>query len=461
MGNKVSPAKAKVAQPSSKQETNTLNMYQDLINMGFNETIAMKAAKKFPNDLNQAIDCIGKSNTKITKEINIDNAHNDDEDQKNEYDILDDADNQHKSIQYDHTCSDIQTCEALNRLIIALQFHQMYKTKEKDHIDKICEYFMTNKHYIINDYHHILQYHLNEDHMSQQYQHKEFKLIHDRITQKNNNLTCDVNKCGAYIRNNRQREHDWKDKGNKINDKSVLSYINVLDSIHCHFLHSIDVGYRIIEELATDENNNDNMNDVNICSDNQLFILKSYLESKRKKLQNIRGTDRIQNNKFMTQLSTTNKINSNSVNEHKIQQNEDDKENENKNNESVGTIHEYLTELKSTFDTIKHKPKKKKKKPEPDYSFGIRYDYWGHGDECGFDCKYVKPKYNCLKDELMKNTIYCLDMNVFYDVYEKGKDLMNTSHIIKSLLCEYNHKKYGYKINIGTPLTLNHILSVL
>eukprot|EP01084_Bolivina_argentea_P081610 147772_1 len=157
MGNKLTKSR------NSKHEQAVLNMYQQLINIGFDDNTSMLAAHKYAKNLNKAIDFIQKSNlnqgTKDDnnnndgKRINInDNTH---ETQKAVYEKLDDE-------PLDNCC--IGNCISLNRLIIILKFYKNHNDiNDENDIDKLSKYLILNREYLLNDYHHILNVHLNED----------------------------------------------------------------------------------------------------------------------------------------------------------------------------------------------------------------------------------------------------------------------------------------------------------
>lgn len=104
---------------------------------------------------------------------------------------------------------------------------------------------MINKERIINDYHHLLSQHLNEDYVSDTNNHNAFECIYIILNDK-----LDARKianCNIYISTNRQRERQKMFKSGK---KSQLALcIELLDTIHCYFMHSVDIGCRIIDKL--------------------------------------------------------------------------------------------------------------------------------------------------------------------------------------------------------------------
>ena len=103
-----------------------------------------------------------------------------------------------------------------------------------------------------------------------------------------------------YKRNNRDRN----------NNDNIYKDINVamdlLDSIHCYFIHSVDQGIRCFK---SDHDNKENeevqerkTNENDEYFDSEISILRNRL-SKRK---GIIGLNRIKQNKFITQIITNN-----------------------------------------------------------------------------------------------------------------------------------------------------------
>eukprot|EP01084_Bolivina_argentea_P000172 324_1 len=230
---------------------------------------------------------------------------------------------------------------------------------------------------------------------------------------KRNNLQCDIKTCKIYKRNNRQRESD-----NISSDNDVLNYIiDILDSIHCYFIHSVDTGYRILDGIH--ESSDDSKDDKSIYYDKQLLTLKSHLKSKRKEIEQIRGGLRVQNNKFMTNIISVKQMNETEIKS---------------NNESFNDDNERMENA--------------------EYCFGYQFcttNRWGVA---------INKKYSCLKEEIVTNKIYSLELNVFNAAHEKARSLLNNSEIIKTFKAKYT-ESYGEEIQEGRSLDIIHILSVI
>ena len=89
-------------------------------------------------------------------------------------------------------------------------------------------------------------------------------------------------------------------------DKDLSFFIDLLDTIHCYFIHSVDCGYRVIDNIYNDDDMKMN-NDSNI--DLELKGLKSYMIDKCVLLSSVRSEDRIINNRFVSNITFTETIN--------------------------------------------------------------------------------------------------------------------------------------------------------
>lgn len=300
--------------------------------MGYDPNIAAIAAKLYPYDLHQAIDYIEAQNTSSQPQnmmqhqfiapskpkhiVNKDSIvpYNDGisnitskaarkippKQNTMSNNSIHNIVQEFKQNQEEVSCPSIDKCFALDRLVFSLRFYQKINEEDTETaMNELSQYVMTNGHYIINDYHHMLSHHLNEDNVPKSFQYEQFKCIYNKIMNDKQNQ-CDVTKCKIFVRNNRQRETNKISK--YVLDPAAVAMIDTLDSIHCYFIHSVDIGYRIVTDI-TDTNNNDDEKDAKICHDKELRNLRQYLSSKREKLKILRGDNRFANNKFMTTIA--------------------------------------------------------------------------------------------------------------------------------------------------------------
>eukprot|EP01084_Bolivina_argentea_P132643 234092_1 len=156
-----------------------LSTYSQLINMGFEDKLSFDAANKFPTNINKAIIYIeqntnnGSSKIQIQqpkydkKQINTDETQQSEKltniKQKVTTNVIDHRQNlsfkfqnvKHKQFM---NCS-VETCLSLQRIINLLKYYNgLHDTA------KLSQFTLSiMRKYLVNDYHHILEHHLNED----------------------------------------------------------------------------------------------------------------------------------------------------------------------------------------------------------------------------------------------------------------------------------------------------------
>eukprot|EP01084_Bolivina_argentea_P017368 32455_1 len=363
MGNKTS------MRSNNQQKTSgyVLLMYQQLISRDFNDKISMIAAKKYPNNLEKAVNFILNSQSKLI-------------------------------------CKGDEECVPLNRLIKMLKY---YKAQTVDDNEKIDAYFNENKKFIINDYHHILDCHLNEDKISTLESNNNFECIYNILINDKNNLNCDISKCIIYERNTRDRN---------INDdnKDINVAMDILDSIHSYFIHSVDTGVRYF--ISNHEDDEKKTERIDNYFDSEICMLRERL-SKR---NGIIGLNRIKQ-KFMTQTT---------INKQKIENKDEDEENAEDN------------------------------ETDNDYNFGLRFNYYKGKKSWWGDYKKLSAKYANLKEELLKNKINKIGIVAFNNTLQKAQTFKNQSKFVKNIKCTYDDYSY-YGIKHRSLLSLHHVLSVI
>eukprot|EP01083_Nonionella_stella_P240223 839977_1 len=303
----------------------------------------------------------------------------------------------------------VKECESIQRILrLMMQYKNQTETEENSqHMDKINDYQT-----YINDYHHILDKHLNEDRISAAQCNQQFELIQQQMI--DNNLSCDINKCKIYTRNNRARELDAIEVKHSENESEHV-LVNLLDNMHCYFIHSIDIGYRVIRGLNHEHKQKDS---DNMVYDSRIEHLKSYLKSRRENLKQTRGENRFTNNKFTTCLLTSSIENANDV-----------------DSKTDGGV----TAVESGSNT----------EDDTQYRFGAKLDYWSNTHQ---------PKYASLKEELIANKIYKIEIHIFDKAYKKAEYLVQKAERIKSI--KSNREEY-YGIAHNSLLSVDNVLSVL
>ncbi len=274
-------------------------------------------------------------------------------------------------------CKSVEECLSLKRLINVLLIHK--KGIDMNNNDLIS-FIHENKREILDDYHHILYEHLNEDKTSQTECNEQFNLIYKCIFNNKNNVFCDISNCCVYLRNNREREKTLVEY-----ETDLAVYMDIVDSIHCYFIHSVDSGYKILDYNFDDDEKdiNENENENEICfNDFKFEKIQKYINLRRKHVIEARGLQRFSHNKYQTNLDEINNNNNNNNSEF----------NSDENGNNV---------------------------------FGFSNDYWSNEYKS-------RRKYRSLQEELLNNKIYSIDQTIWNSVYKKSEILMN-SYSIKSI----------------------------
>eukprot|EP01084_Bolivina_argentea_P276004 470825_1 len=323
----------------------------------------------------------GEALIAFDRELTLDNAL-DDNDEEFDDEKENNSDNgmiQHATTEFFNNCKSLKNCESLQRIICILQF---YKNSFNDEEKTMIE-IRTKYRHILNDYHHILNKHLNEDILLMSVCNEQFECIYKEIM--DNELECDINECLIYLRNNREREKTLVEY-----ETNLAVYMDILDSIHCYFIHSVDFGFRMIVKPPIDDKND------SVAYDAEFASLKAYLSPIKKNLETIKTKNRL-SNKFITETKF-------------YENSEESKEEKNEEN------------------NVSYCCK------DGEYNFGQHFEYW-NGSK--------KPKYSTLKAEITANKIFCIDMDAFNEVFKKANVLLHNSNVIKAITsCKENKMNY-------------------
>eukprot|EP01084_Bolivina_argentea_P252505 423846_1 len=184
---------------------------------------------------------------------------------------------------------ELQQCESLQFLVSVLTSYHMFIN---DHEEKQNVTAFNNQHItkILNAFHHLLNMHQ-----------VEFEDIYDKlIAQCNNTKICKSSNCLMLKRNHRDRaglaQNDAVLKEKYFNSTTMkdTAMQQFLDTIHCHYFHSFDSGYRLSK---TDKNhvqhmvNSDDSKQDEImyyATDKMVKAIKHYHKIMKK--QNYRNT---------------------------------------------------------------------------------------------------------------------------------------------------------------------------
>eukprot|EP01084_Bolivina_argentea_P170500 295437_1 len=326
----------------------------------------------------------------------------------------------HKTLVCDNIS--VESCEYLDMLITILNKYNSFNIDGIDMLMTINCYIhlLCNKHDNDNDF--------------------------DFIFNKMKLSTHDIRQCDAYKRNTRDRSCTNE------NYIKLNASIQILDKIHCYFIHSYDIGQRLTinerEAIMNDTKVDNDETNINITFFNQdILKLQKTLNAKSSKYKDCISRSEKRNNSKCNQILP--------INEEK--------------------------------DTMQNRYNM--------YCFGTPfcYDYKGETNTNNaintIDmCPHITPKYVSLKQELISNNIAALTMDQFNNEYRKtllhyqslyckqtftpyeeysvfDKTLLatwkaNVDFILSLMVyCNYTAVQYEYSKNCrNTPLNMGRIM---
>eukprot|EP01084_Bolivina_argentea_P204369 349013_1 len=308
-------------------------------------------------------------------------------------------------------CS-IDSCKSIKNLIDSMIWYQNINKNS----NKLLQY---SYKYLLDDFHHILHEHLSINHKTIYEIQNEYENIYNEITKYINE--CDINKCVSYQRYSRDRGLDDEKESFLYNDSQITFFIDTLDSIHCYFIHSYATCMRITLKYHKEFNYDTN--------DLQTQRIKNmiYRHMKKNKIKNWRND--IQS-KFFTRLPST-----------------------------IKTITTFRSDINiSSADVLSH-------------YFGYKFYYHDYfrdinsndiGPNTGYKIKnwYISNKYTNLKEEIINNRLYCLNINMMNNVTIKAT---------KNCKCKYAKQLYSmdcensmfFKIKPNTNIKPENLMSII
>eukprot|EP01084_Bolivina_argentea_P319795 554709_1 len=228
---------------------------------------------------------------------------------------------------------------------------------------------------------------------------------------------CDMVQCTKYRRNNRDRtKNDTKYYGNDMH----IVFGQIMDKIHCHFLHCYDIGngFNVQEKQSIE----DAQNDHDLIVNQQIMRMQQISSLKQQRLETYKINhglyDRIKRYK---ELDTY-------------------KEVKHQKNESTNT-----TQI---------------------FSFGYNF-FYGYPSYKGYDEELhgpfdgsisVKPRFHSLKEELMNNKFIRVTMEQYNSEYAKADIYIICHHCRKILPIKILDKpSFGYSVTYKKDPELSHI----
>eukprot|EP01084_Bolivina_argentea_P090459 163010_1 len=391
-------------QASMINNSNMNQIQSQLINMGFPQELCAEAAIKFPDNVNDAINWITTKQLEQIQQNNSDVNPNDRLKLRNSRDSVESThyvnrmafnnqqntniNEQKLNNQFIEECKSVERCSSLKRIVGILSLYKDFNKSEE--IAASLSTFQSFQH-VVNDYQHALQ------------QHDNFASVYNFVV-KNNGLTCNINQCKIFFRNNQKK----KGISLQCNDKNILLYMDILDTVHCYFVHTIDIGYAVNDRPQ----NMSTSSRRSIAFDEEMNNLKSFVSAKRKYSYKNNGG---MMNKFMTEL---------------------------KSDEMISKVDE---------ETKMYKDEEEKMHPTM-YSFGERFDYWDNKR------RHV-AKYGSIKEEILYNDgVFRQNKDLYNIMYQKANHFLANSNAIRLLKC---NQKNPYRIDIGACIKVENIMVII
>eukprot|EP01084_Bolivina_argentea_P291256 500554_1 len=273
-------------------------------------------------------------------------------------------------------------CEHLASLVESMKQYQNNVNIIENH-DYICS--------CLHDFLHFLFKHNSNNSQA-------FEIIYNEF----NEAKCDSNNCKLL---------------KKKTDKTNVNQ-QIMDKIHCYFIHSYAMGYRLTSEdlLLLKNIENDDVNNYGLINQT-VTKTKHFIASKRKSWNSVGRFDRL--SRYNTLISQQIEI------------------------------------LITEFDSFNIN-KCETKQTEELYNFGYPYEYADCDDNCGdnFGDNFVFKTYSNLKEELIQNIIATVTIEQYHNEKQKAK-----MHLTSQNINEYA-KVHCIYFELDKSC-LNHILAVL
>eukprot|EP01084_Bolivina_argentea_P200754 343248_1 len=275
---------------------------------------------------------------------------------------------------YKDNCTDgVLNCIPLNRFLLEMYRYNNSQADGNKVMDEIDNVLMLQ---ITNDYFHLIQNH-NDDH--------DFEFIHQQQHK------CDVIHCNMFKRNNRDR-NKCNEQKNDFDSRWSL-YCEIMDKMHCYYMHSIDVGYRTSiteKQKIIMDTHVDPESTRNAITKQILTKIGNLISKKREKHKNVLNLFNNNRHRKYNQFGHTDQVDNK----------QDDK---------------YILK---TDDKVYH------------FGFGFIYGYSGEITEEENDSIYVTAKYVSLKEELICNSIAKINLQQFNNEYQKAQ-INHSSYVAK------------------------------
>ena len=187
---------------------------------------------------------------------------------------------------HDIQCRSARDCQSIRNIATALVLYQQHQNGQngsdnRQSADYLSEFVEQRYPNLINDFHHILNQHLDADSRKSN---EEFEDIYYELKRY---IHCDIKQCAYYRRSLRDREGDRF----RVNRDEETVYMDIMDTVHCYLLHSYDLAFRIKarhqQKYIDHELQDEDTNPVIDTNDGEMRNLRQFQWQKRKSLRKI------------------------------------------------------------------------------------------------------------------------------------------------------------------------------
>eukprot|EP01083_Nonionella_stella_P018436 51372_1 len=375
-------------------------------------------------------------------------------------------------------------CDQVDNVLHCLCFYQSLDLEnDAAHRDEMMKKMEVEYKTFLDDYIHML---LKHDH--------EIEKIHNTIVSMSNMKPCALSHCALAMRHHRNREKA-SSYSHELLSKEVMFWREVMDACHCYVYHLYDVGLRIKMDDTTSHHAPDTSGHQPYF-DAHLATICTKMKTIKTNLNKLKQFtfSRYQHNKFALNGDGINNTNQTDVTfmdglyqymleymdnervlriknvfeteEYDTESIEMDMETDQHSNATQWfDDHHYL--MHSMYD-IYQNYLNELQLAAASFKIGYMFYYWIYYED-QYPELYIKSKYKSLKEEIRNNTICQLTTDQLNASIQKAHQFIDTAQAKEiTALRHWTHyydidNRYIFKYNVkmGTPLSVEHVLSVL
>ena len=400
---------------------------------------------------------------------------------------------------YAMQCDTISNCKCLNRIILILEFYQQNMKQIEQNSDILLKY-MEKYTNLLNDYAHIINFHLNQHPTIND---ANFLIVNNLITRY---VKCEsITKCQQFKRSRCKDDNNISPKLLR-NDKTVQFYLDMFDTIHCFLMHSYDAGYRIKPQAfgSSTKSARQPQFDGSMLSRSKISISRSKKMSMSRSFNNRNTYSSMQRVTSSTLRKSSSRL-LKSLNRQSLYQRKTTDKDVLSLQKSIddGSIKFYddreMTELRSfskskrrdietnarqrskfSADILIKEQQKLKDTDKWEYNFGQKCYYWPFFKEnnskdkiynplCRYKAWYIEQKWSNLEEEILNNATYTLDKDTYDKAVKKAEMFLKKSEIKRLTsrnadsfwVDKGKADEFHYEIKEDTPIDKQHLLSII